>query len=316
MGRERKNNSWENLTGFRYAHRGLFNQPLSASVKNVLPDRVLWDEDVRLWREKGRRLIPENSMRAFCMAVKKGFGSELDVHLTKDEKLCVFHDSSLLRMCGVRGTVEEMTLAELQRVPLLHGRDRIPEFADVLALYTSARALTERMDARTGRRTQLHLPLIIELKAEKNAKKLCGRVMEEIDRYPELNYCIESFDPRVVWWFRKNRPDVIRGQLTENFMKSRSAVRKWGHLMTLGMWSGATDLISRPDFVSSKYADRKNIFLRLEKKLGVRQVHWTIKNRWQMAQVDREGGLSIFERFIPFRDDAETPGDDIGPSQL
>ena len=44
---------------------------------------------------------PENSLAAFRKAVDQGFGIELDVQLTKDGKLVVFHDFDLKRMCGI-----------------------------------------------------------------------------------------------------------------------------------------------------------------------------------------------------------------------
>ncbi len=340
-----KNNLWENLQGFRYAHRGLFHQPRSASRKVLLPfASPVWREDIAYWKRTGRKILPENSMRAFRMAVRCGFGSELDVHLTADGRLVVFHDTNLVRMTGIDHRVEEMTWRQLRQVRLLDTDCRIPLLEEVLQLYTSPKALTQRPDARTGKlnpgkgkpdaRTGnpdakagkstgmdteapksrdeegtaleseraselLHLPLIIELKAEGNVSDLCRNVMEMVDRYPALNYCIESFDPRVVYWLRRHRPDVIRGQLTENFMKSREAVRQWGHLMTFGMWSVAPDILSRPDFISSKYPDRKNIFILLSHRLGVRQVNWIIKSREELLEVEREGGLGIFERFIP-----------------
>ena len=84
-----------------------------------------------------------------------------------------------------------------------------------------------------------------------------------------------------------------------NFCRSREAVRKWGYIMTFGMWCGAPDILSRPDFISSKFRDRRNLIMRLRHRLGVKQVNWTIKNHRQMANVDKEGGLSIFERFMP-----------------
>ena len=231
-------------------------------------------------------------MKAFRLAVRHGFGSELDVHLTLDGRLVVFHDANLLRMTGVHRRIEEMTWQELSEVRLLDTSHRIPLLEEVLDLYTSEKALIDR---------KIHLPLIIELKAEGNAPELCRRVMETIDRYPELNYCIESFDPRVVLWLRRHRPDVIRGQLTENFMKSREAVRQWGRLMTLGMWSVAPNILSRPDFIASKFQDRRNLVIRLCHRMGVRQVNWIIRNRSELNTVDREGGLSIFERFVPDR---------------
>ena len=338
---EKKNNSWENLEGFRYAHRGLFHQPGSASRKltrtagerrgarHVTVDSrreagdarhaagyvrypvcdVLWREDIDRWKSENRSIVPENSMKAFRMAVRYGFGSELDVHLTADGRLAVFHDDSLRRMTGIDRHIADMTWDELSKMSLLETSSRIPLLEEVLDLYTSDAALTDRFDARhsgskasiTGSVHMLHLPLIIELKVDKNIPALCGKVMETLDKYPALNYCVESFDPRAVLWLRRNRPDVIRGQLTENFMKSREAVRQWGHLMTFGMWSAAPDIISRPDFISCKFRDRKNVFLQLSYRHGVRQVNWVIRNGQDMDAVDREGGLSIFERFMPER---------------
>ena len=48
---------------------------------------------------------PENSMAAFKKAVYAGYGIELDVHLTSDEKLVVFHDDDLSRICGRPETI-------------------------------------------------------------------------------------------------------------------------------------------------------------------------------------------------------------------
>ena len=71
---------WEKLAGFRYAHRGLHGPG-----------------------------VPENSLAAFRRAAEAGYGAELDVRLTRDGRLAVFHDSTLERMCGVPGRVAEKT---------------------------------------------------------------------------------------------------------------------------------------------------------------------------------------------------------------
>ena len=105
----------------RYAHRGLHQKPV----------------------------IPENSMAAFRRAVEAGFGIELDLHLTRDGKLAVIHDSSLKRTCGVDQNVEDMTMEEAQSCFLEESREQIPEFTEVLQLVA-------------GR-----VPLIVELKAGK-----------------------------------------------------------------------------------------------------------------------------------------------------
>ncbi len=299
-----KNNRWENLAGFRYAHRGLFHEPRSASRRvpphpGLIPVRPRWIDDIREWKVQGKKIVPENSMEAFRKAVKHGFGSELDVHLTRDGRLAVFHDDNLFRMTGEDMIIEETTYERLKEIPLLDTAARIPLLEEVLDLYTSEAALTDREDQRGEGRGKLHLPLIIELKPEGNTAMLCSRVMEVIDRYPTLNYCVESFDPRAVYWLGKHRPDVIRGQLTENFMKSRDAVKKWGYVCTFGMWSVAPNLLSKPDFIASKFQDRRNYFIRLSHRLGVHQVNWTIRSMKDLRTVDREGGIGIFERFLP-----------------
>ena len=78
--------------------------------------------------------IPENSMAAFSNAVAHGYGIELDIQLTKDKQLVVFHDHTLTRMCGIDLPVCEMTYEELRKYTLLDTDERIPLFKDVLDL--------------------------------------------------------------------------------------------------------------------------------------------------------------------------------------
>ena len=61
---------------------------------------------------------PENSRAAFRAAAEAGFGIELDVQLSKDGEVMVFHDYTLDRVCGVTGNVIDRTAAELCTIPL------------------------------------------------------------------------------------------------------------------------------------------------------------------------------------------------------
>ena len=98
-----------------------------------------------LWGEG----LPENSLGAFRAAADKGFAIELDIQLSADGVVMVFHDYTLDRVCGRAGKVCEHTAAELGRMPL-NGIEAecIPTLAEVL-------------DAVDGR-----VPLLIELKGE------------------------------------------------------------------------------------------------------------------------------------------------------
>ena len=96
--------------------------------------RGLWD-----------RSIPENSLAAFSQAVARGYGIELDVRLSRDRRVMVFHDEDLLRMCGVSGKVSDYTYTELRRLRLLGTDQTIPTLEEVLAL-----AKAKRPDIKLG----------------------------------------------------------------------------------------------------------------------------------------------------------------------
>ena len=59
--------------------------------------------------------VPENSLAAFEYAVMGGFGIELDLQLTADGEVVVFHDYSLKRMCGEDVKLSSLTLDELKK---------------------------------------------------------------------------------------------------------------------------------------------------------------------------------------------------------
>lgn len=223
---------------------------------------------------------PENSMAAFRSALQHGYGIELDVHLLKDGNLAVIHDANLKRTTGREGYIEDLETQDLWQYPLEGSAQVIPTFKEVLDLY----------DGKA--------PLIVELKVERNNQaQLCEAVCNMLDNYKGL-YCLESFDPRAVYWLRKNRPDLIRGQLTENFFKSRSSILPW--YLKLCLTCQLFNFLTRPDFVAYKFADRKRLSNTLIKKLwGAGRVTWTITNREDFATAKKEGWIPIFEGFMP-----------------
>jgi glycerophosphoryl diester phosphodiesterase len=99
--------------------------------------------NLQVWGHRGCRGAvnpPENSLSAFQCAIDCGAGGiELDVHLSKDGQLAVFHDTTLERMTGTIGEVGAFTLAELKKLRLLHadgrpGKETIPTLDEVLNL--------------------------------------------------------------------------------------------------------------------------------------------------------------------------------------
>ncbi len=219
--------------------------------------------------------VPENSLWAFKRALDRGYGSELDVHLLADGELAVIHDHSLLRTAGADIKIEDLTLEDLKKYRLEGTLERIPTLKEVLALY----------DGKA--------PLIIELKATgKNVDKLCLNTAYLLKSY-KGKYCIESFDPRCVRWFKKHCPQIIRGQLSENYFKSKSS--KLPFVLKFIMTFLLTDFLTRPDFVAYKFKDRKNISFKICTKLHkIQGVSWTVRGN-EIEMSEKANLIPIFE---------------------
>ena len=229
-------------------------------------------------KEKG---IPENSMAAFKLAAANGFGAELDVHLMKDGKLAVIHDASLLRTAGADVLIEDLTAEELENYRLEGTEQRIPLLEDVLPLFVD------------------RAPLIVELKAERgNAEALAAATCKVLDKY-KAEYCVESFDPRCLMWLWQNRPDVIRGQLSENFTAHGDAQHLPGGVRWI-LTNLLLNVRTRPDFIAYRFEDRANLSLRLCRGFyRVQEASWTVRDRETMEKAEAAGNLVIFENFDP-----------------
>lgn len=246
--------SFEAFQSYDFAHRGLHNL------------------------DKG---IAENTLPAFEKAVEKGFGIEMDIHLTGDGELVVFHDNDLNRACSSSLKVHDSTLEELQSYTLFGTEERMPLFHEALSL----------VDGR--------VPIIVELKSDTNPlnkqyTKLCQRAAEMLKEY-DGSYCIESFDPRVIRWFKKKYPEVIRGQLMENFRRHGSDVVPAYDFLAKNL---LFNFWTKPDFISYQYMDRDRMAFQILKYLyKTQEFSWTVRDPELAAFLKNEGSLVIFEGY-------------------
>lgn len=111
------------------------------------------------------KLAPENSITAFKNAVENRVAIELDVHLTRDKKLVVFHDYTLLRMCKKLRLIEVTKYKKLAKSKLQKTTENMPLLAEVLHMVKGK------------------VPIFIELKTLFNCKKLCNYLTELLDEY-------------------------------------------------------------------------------------------------------------------------------------
>lgn len=222
--------------------------------------------------------IPENSLPAFSLAANKGFGMELDLQLTKDGFVVVHHDNSLKRICGTGRLISDLTLKELQLLHLGDSGETVPLFTDVLAA--------------VGGRT----PIIVELKGYGDTRLLCEKAWEILKDYRGL-YCIESFHPQIVAWFRKNQPQIIRGQLMSAFQAGDDGLNAFTAYFARNLF---TNVYTRPDFEAYHYKDRHKAALRLARRLFcMQEVSWTLRDAESYLACKNDGCICIFEGFDP-----------------
>lgn len=247
----RKNKKFKLPYGKGYAHRGL------------------WNENA-----------PENSLSAFRNAVEKGYGIELDVHLTADKRLVVFHDDTLLRMCGDGRRIDDCTYDELSNMRLLDTDERMPSFSELLEL----------VDGK--------VPLLIELKGSAHIydTELCDVIAPVLDRY-EGDFVIESFNPLLLARMKKIRPDFVRGQLVTSF---RRRGVKLGRAHNFLLSSMLTNCVSRPDFIAYDLEYPRSVSLFVTTKiLGAKRCVWTPRKETLYREFIKKGDCPIFDSFVP-----------------
>ncbi len=217
------------------------------------------------------RSIPENSLPAFEAAAQRGLGIELDVQLSQDGQVVVFHDDTLDRVTGVQGRVDAWPLEQLQTMRLCGTESTIPLFSQVLELVA-------------GRG-----PLIVELKTGPRNEELCQKTLALVRQY-EGEFCIESFDPTIVAWFKRNAPDILRGQLSDAQRNLTVLNTAKGFLLSRCLGN----FLARPQFIAWGPGP-KNLLVRLAEGLGAMKVRWTIRPQDDPEGLAQQADALIFE---------------------
>jgi len=223
--------------------------------------------------------IAENTPEAFEAACERGYGIELDVQLSSDGVVMVFHDDTLTRMTGDPRRVEQVSCAELKTLSL-QGKGSIPTFEEVLALVN-------------GR-----VPLLVELKNGKRNTELCTKVRDMLRAY-EGRFLVESFNPLIIAWMRKNAPEFVRGQLAGPHNSYKGTVGALTGFVLSGLLLNCK---TRPDFfaydMNAKVFFAPHIQRRLYK---TPMAAWTVRDRAACDRCIARGEMPIFENFDPER---------------
>ena len=219
--------------------------------------------------------IPENSLAAFARACEQGFGIELDVQLSRDGVVMVFHDATLVRMTGREGKLCDYTAAELSAMSFADTDQTIPTFAEVLALVN-------------GR-----VPLLVELKGETTNVALCPKVTALLRDYQGA-FCIESFNPILLGEMKKHMPNVFRGMLYTNVCHEKKSYSVRNLLLS----AMALNAIAKPDFIAYDQRYRDSLPVKITTKLyGAPHFVWTTRGDDERAVARDLGEHAIFELY-------------------
>ena len=247
--------------GVYFAHRGLHGS------LDIYPDAA-----------------PENSLKAFARAVEQGYGIELDVRLTSDGELVVFHDDTLTRVTGVDRKVRELTLAELRELSLLGTEERIPLFSEVLEL----------VDGK--------VPLLVEIKEDGTDLTTARQAVKTLESY-RGDYIIESFNPLSLGAVKKANPTVLRGFLCDK-LTAQEAYRSIKYRV---VQRHLLNFIARPSFIASNFKTSRMLPIPVIRALfRPAFVAWTIRSAEEEREAASRGFTTmIFEGYIPDREPSD-----------
>lgn len=228
---------------------------------NEFNEKAKWLRDGVLYhRGKHGKGVKENSMDAFRGAIEDNLGVELDVRITKDNKVVVSHDSNLKRVFGKDIIIEDSNYEDI--------KECVPLFSDVLNL----------IDDKIG--------VMVEVKSSK-----VGKLEEEVYRILKNykgRYVIVSFNPFSLRYFRKKDSSIIRGQLSCSYKDS-----KYNKLMKISLRNMWFNVFSKPHFISYGIDGYSYKLLNKYKQKGCFIIGWTYNN-----DINKKELKKIFDNMI------------------
>lgn len=213
--------------------------------------------------------VTENTAEAFRLATENGYAMEFDVHLSSDKIAVVTHDYDLKRVFGRDEKVASLTADELKEIG-------VPTLTEVLGIVGGK------------------VPLLIEIKGETPDTSVCEVTAEILDKY-DGKWCMESFNPLYVRWFRLHRPKVVRGQLSRHFTKGDTFGQS---VMNYVLRFFLSNCLCRPDFVAYNCED-DDVMPRLLRLLGASLFAWTVRSAEDEVKALRHYDSIIFEHYRP-----------------
>ena len=222
----------------------------------------------------------ENTLAAAEAALARNFSIECDIQHTADDRIVVFHDSTLDRLTKASGEVERKTLSELRNIRFQLGDAVIPTLEDLLDL----------IDGR--------VPLVVEMKSRfAGDRRLEAAAATVLSTYAGP-VAVMSFDPSSMTAMRRLAPNLPRGMLADRFTAA-----DWPTLPLPARIAGASMLAAAvvlPSFVAyGVTALPASPPLALRHFFRLPLLTWTVRTAGERATAKAWADQIIFEGFDP-----------------
>lgn len=224
--------------------------------------------------------VPENTLSSFKAALDRGYGIDCDVQRTWDGQAVCFCDSHMRKACGIDERMVSFNYEHLKQLKLFGTEEHMPLLSEALELIDG------------------NAPVIVEIKTPaglRGVSTTCSAIYGVLKDYKGL-YCVASFDPHVLQWFRKNAPEVIRMQASMPYFDWRESERNV--LRCLYMSRLFCNVRSRPHIIAYSIGKR-NFGLELAIKGNIPLVLFTADKRHMHRELLEKCDSLIFEGYLP-----------------
>ncbi|MEM0947533.1 MAG: glycerophosphodiester phosphodiesterase family protein [Pseudomonadota bacterium] len=226
---------------------------------------------------------PENGLSAVRAAVAAGYGIEIDVQPSSDNRAMVFHDAALDRMTLASGPIQDRNASELGRIRLMGSDDTVP-------------TLTQILDEVAGQ-----VPLVIEIKDQSGLfgptdGMLEAAVAQAIETY-HGPLAIMSFNPHTVARMRDLAPECPRGLTTETFTSDTAPGASDAALLALTEMTMLDE--TGACFISHDVEDLSSAAVSAVRNRGLPILCWTVRSQKVADQALKIADQITFEGFTP-----------------
>ena len=177
-------------------------------------------------------------------------------------------------MTGRDGYTKNLTSSELKDYKLAKTEYYIPTLTEVLELIDG------------------QVPLLIEIKNEGKVGELESKLWDILKHY-KGEYAVQSFNPYSLEWFKKNAPNVWRGQLSSFFKKTKLSFFKRFVLKRMLL----NKKVSCPHFIAYDGRFLPNLYVKRNKNLPL--LAWVIQSQSDYMKIVKYCDNIIFENFEP-----------------